>query len=116
MYEYEKIIKRYFSKERNIHLYGEVDEKYLHKVILAMKKFEAPDIVSVLENKVVAIEHFEFDSYINTKKGSNLKIQENKINKEFDEYVMSNIRNSKSILKRDSIMNNSSLDSYFKNF
>ncbi len=31
----------------------------------------------MFDNKIVALKHFEFDSYKNTRKDSNLKIQNN---------------------------------------
>ena len=52
-----------------------------------MGNYERPDILSIYDNKIVAIEHFEFDSYKNTRKGSNFKIQNNIIEQKMQKEI-----------------------------
>lgn len=72
MNELKRIAENFFYKEREIVLYGNMEQWDLNKMFENMVKHEAPDIVSVFDDRVVGIEHFQFDSFNNTKKGSEL--------------------------------------------
>ena len=68
------------------------------------------------DNKIVAIEHFEFDSYKNTRKGSDFKIQDNIIEQKMQKEINSNLKDKDEIMIHDQIENNSSLKQYYDNF
>ena len=80
-----------------------------------MKLYERPDIVSIYDNKIVAIVHFEFDSYRNNKKGSNYKIQENIIEQKMQTPIKSQLENKGQLIIHDQIENTSSLRRYYDN-
>ena len=77
MNELERIISKYLSKESDAITYSDFNQNEVNKLFQNMGIYERPDILSMYDNKIVAIEHFEFDSYKNTRKGSNFKIQDN---------------------------------------
>lgn len=88
MNELERIISKYFVKDDMTITYSDFNQDEVNKLFQNMRSYERPDILSIYDNKIVAIEHFEFDSYKNSRKGSNFKIQENiienKMQKEID--------------------------------
>ena len=77
MNELERIISKYLSKDGTGITYSNFNQEEVNKLFQNMQPYERPDILSIYDNKIVAIEHFEFDSYKNNKKGSNYKFQEN---------------------------------------
>ena len=116
MNELESIISKYFSKDNEAITYSNIDEIELNKMIQHMGGYERPDILSIYDNKIVAIEHFEFDSYKNTRKGSNYKIQDSIIDQKMQKKINSDLVVEKEIYLHDEIKNNSSLNQYYNNF
>jgi len=116
MKELDKIIEKYFSKDGDAIVYYSISQKEFTTMIQNMGRYERPDILSIYNNKIVGIEHFEFDSYKNTKKGSNYQIQdslmETKIKKEIEE----RLKKEKSIQVHGKIEGSSTLDNYYNNF
>lgn len=88
MRELQKIISKYFQKDGTGIVYYNISQKLFNKVIDPnnIMSYERPDILSVFDNKIVGIEHFEFDSYKSSnKRGSDFKIKDYIIEKKFDE-------------------------------
>ncbi len=62
------IMQKYLSKEGTAITYSDFDQQEVNKLFNYVGIYERPDILSIYDNKIVAIEHFEFDSYKNTRK------------------------------------------------
>lgn len=116
MNELKNIILKYFSKDNEAITYSNIDEIELNKMIQHMGGYERPDILSIYDNKIVAIEHFEFDSYKNTRKGSDYKIQDSIIEQKMQKKIDSDLAIEKEIYLHDEIKNNSDLKQYYSNF
>ena len=116
MNELKIIISKYFSKDNEAITYSNIDEIELNKMIQHMGGYERPDILSIYDNKIVAIEHFEFDSYKNTRKGSDYKIQDSIIEQKMQKKIDSDKKKKKEIYLHDEIKNNSDLKQYYSNF
>ena len=113
MNELKNIITKYFSKDNDAITYSKIDEVELNKMIQHMGGYERPDILSIYDDKIVAIEHFEFDSYKNTKKGSDFKIQDSIIEQKMKKRIDSELGVKKEIYLHDEIKNNSDLKQYY---
>ena len=116
MNELKNIISKYFSKDNEAITYSNIDEIELNKMIQHMGGYERPDILSIYDNKIVAIEYFEFDSYKNTRKGSDYKIQDSIIEQKMQKKIDSDLAIEKEIYLHDEIKNNSDLKQYYSNF
>ena len=116
MNELERIINRYLSEDETAITYSDFNQEEVNKLFQNMGIYERPDILSMYDNKVVAIEHFEFDSYKNTRKGSNFKIQDNTIEKRMQNKIDKDLKKGKEVWVHDEIKNTSSLQQYYSNF
>ena len=117
MSELEMIIQKYLSKEETAITYSDFDQQEVNKLFHYMGIYERPDILSIYDNKIVAIEHFEFDSYKNTrKKGSDFKIQESFIERKIQNKINSELKTKSEIIVHDEIKNTSNLQQYYDNF
>ena len=88
MSELERIVSKYFAEDDMVITYSDFNQDEVNKLFQNMRSYERLDILSIYDNKIGAIEHSEFDSYKNSRKGSSFKIQENiienKMQKEID--------------------------------
>lgn len=116
MNELEVITQKYLSKTTTADVYSNISEIEINKLFNNMKQYERPDILSIYDNKIVAIEHFEFDSYKNTSKGSNFKIQESFIERKMQNKINSELKIKSEIIVHDEIKNTSNLQQYYDNF
>ena len=116
MSELEMIIQKYLSKTTTVDIYSNISETEINKLFYNMKQYERPDILSIYDNKIVAIEHFEFDSYKNLRKGSNLKIQENFIENEMKNKINLELKTKDEVVVHDEIKNTTNLQQYYDNF
>ena len=117
MNELERILSKYFSKDGTGITYSDFNQEEVDKLFRNMKPYERPDILSIYDNKIVAIEHFEFDSYKNTrKKGSDFKIQESFIERKMQNKINSELKTKSEIIVHDEIKNTSNLQQYYDNF
>jgi len=116
MSELGNIVEKYFQKDTKGIVYYNLSQELFDKVIKNIGKYERPDILSIFDNKVVGIEHFEFDSFKNNKKGSNFKVQDFKIKKNFDETLKEELKQKESVIVHGKIEGESSAKNYFKNF
>lgn len=116
MNEFEIIINKYLSKDVTGITYSNFSQEEINKLFQNMIPYERPDILSIYDNKIVVIEHFEFDSYRNTTKGSNYKIQENIIEQKMQKVIKSQLTNKGEIILHDQIKNTGNLTQYYNNF
>lgn len=116
MNELQRIASRYLSKDNTAITYSDFQQDEVNKLFQNMGNYERPDILSIYDNKIVAIEHFEFDSYKNTRKGSNFKIQDNIIQQKMQKEINSKLKDKGEIMIHDQIENTSSLNQYYNNF
>ena len=116
MNELERIISKYFVKDDMAITYSDFNQDEVNKLFHNMRSYERPDILSIYDNKIVAIEHFEFDSYKNSRKGSNFKIQENIIENRMQKEIGLKLKDKGEVILYDHIENNGNLKQYYDNF
>lgn len=116
MNELERIISKYFVKDDMAITYSDFNQDEVNKLFQNMRSYERPDILSIYDNKIVAIEHFEFDSYKNSRKGSNFKIQENIIENRMQKEIGLKLKDKGEVILHDHIENNGNLKQYYDNF
>lgn len=116
MSELETIINKYFSKDDKAEVIYEMDQEEFTKMVNFMGTYEKPDILSIFDNKIIGIEHFEFDSYNNLKKGSDYQIKEKIIQRKMDKQIENDLISKKTMLINDKIENTSTLENYYNNF
>ena len=116
MNELERIVSKYFVEDDMAITYSDFNQDEVNKLFQNMRSYERPDILSIYDNKIVAIEHFEFDSYKNTSKGSNFKIQENIIENRMQKEIDLKLKDKGEVMLHDHIENNSNLKQYYDNF
>lgn len=119
MKELQAIVNKYFQKNSTGIVYYNIDQELFNKVINPnnIVCYERPDILSIFDNKIVGIEHFEFDSYKRTNKhGSDFKIKNYSIERKFDKKVKEVLKEENSLIVHDQIESTASLNNYFDNF
>ena len=80
---HENEIKEVFFDARD-----DINYKLSDIIINNCESFERPDIVSIADNTVYAIEHFEYDWYKNNKKGSAYQIEEAMVSKKLHKEIL----------------------------
>lgn len=116
MKELERIVEKFFSKESRAQVYYDLDQQLFCDVIKNARPYERPDILSIFKNKIVGIEHFEFDSFNRTSKGSEYRTKEFKIQKRFEEIMRDELKYKDFTSVHDKITGNSNMKNYFNNF
>ena len=110
-------LNEYLKENETADTYSEFTEEELKNLIFNMIPFEEPDILSIQEDKIIGIEHFEFDSYQNTNKhGSNYKFQDAEIERKMENEIKENLVKEKELVFHDEYKNSSSLKNYINNF
>lgn len=112
------------SKNPLINYYGETSRKYLElfsKRIQSMSisKFESPDIVIHNNEFLYFFEHFEFDSSENTRKGTELRNENARIERDFSRQVISELSvdpNKEIILKNEKYISKRKMEYYVENY
>ena len=114
----ERIIEKYFQKDDTAIVYYELDQDLFNKVIdpKNIGKYEKPDILSIFDNKIIGIEHFEFDSFKRNRKGSDFQIKHNVMENNFQKEINEKLKDSDSVTVHGHIESTCSLDNYFNNF
>lgn len=85
MNEAIETLKNYFSKESNIvHFY--CDDSFVTHFAEVLSdgvsgEYDVPDLYIKFENELWIIEHFEFDCYKSSRKGSSYKREQSRIDK-----------------------------------
>lgn len=116
MNELKRIISKYLLEDSVADTYSDFSQEEVNKLFKNMKSYECPDILSFYDNKIVAIEHFEFDSFKNTSGGSDYRIQEGRIEQKMNKSIETELEDKKEIWLHDTIKNTSSLEQYYNNF
>ena len=116
MNELEKIKKRFCVKNAMIilNIKNKVIIEKIKNLINKLQKYEKPDIIIEYEDKIIGIEHFEFDSSINNKKGSEFRIEESRINKSIADKI--DVFKNENHKNYNVISTNNSLNNYNNNF
>jgi len=113
-----RVIKKYFRQDHTVIVYYDLDQELFNKVvdINHIGMYEKPDILSIFDNKIVGIEHFEFDSFKKSGKGSDFRIKDGTLKRDLQKTM------HEELLKKDSttvcghIDSTCSLSNYFNNF
>ena len=63
MSEIEHLINKFCNTDMTIQVYYELIQDKFNKVFNGLRVYERPDILSVYDNIILGIEHFEFYSY-----------------------------------------------------
>lgn len=92
--------------------YKPIDEDLLNTIVASLIQFERPDIVSIVNCELYAIEHFEFDFYRNNKKGSTYKKEEETKERLFEQ----SIKNNEETEIIGQVESKASTDSFISNF
>ena len=118
MNELKRIVNTYFNKNTEASVYnnGVTDGVQINNIIQNMIQFEKPDIISEYDKKIIGIEHFEFDSYKNNKKGSDYKIKEYEIEKKFSAFMRRELPKRKNVSLTNILKSSSTLENYYTNF
>lgn|GEM_PF-1864013 len=115
----DEVRKFYEYAVNGIHFIFEGDRELLEKIVAVWKRikpFEQPDIILMLDDKVLAIEHFEFDASSSSRKGSLDKRKLAERNREFDKLIQNSDISSEPLVLTDSIDCLYSADNYIGNF
>lgn len=115
MNEAIETLKKYFSEESNtIHFHG--DNSFVTHFAEVLfegisREYEAPDLYIKYGNELWIIEHFEFDCFKSSRKGSTYKREQSRINK-----IEENIKPTKEgVVFHNTIDANSSYNDYVNN-
>lgn len=104
--EINTILSKYFPNEENtIRLENSKEEEKrfndCYRFFEGIISYDAPDMYNKIENDVLIVEHFEFDASIRSKKGSQYRQNESRVNSKFNHLLNSlkkgNINHSCSI-------------------
>ena len=63
MSELEHLANKFLNKDMTAQVYYELSQDKFNKVVNGLGIYEKPDILSIYDNTILGIEHFEFDSY-----------------------------------------------------
>ena len=117
MSELDILKQKYFKNGNCYSLYFTIKEEESFRIFDNLISFERPDILSILDDKIIAIEHFEFDCYANNKKGSAAKREEFRINKELNKKALLHLEQYEDYVENEKYHNKSgSLNNYHDNF
>jgi len=117
--EYRILKDDYLNKNNTIMTYTSEDdmENELSIFINNLKfNIERPDLYGKFKNRLIGLEHFEFDSYksLARKKGSDFRKKESQIEKEFDD--LAKLQMKESLYKNYNILNTANKENFLGNF
>lgn len=116
MDELERMHKKYININTEFILFCDVEKEKVEEAIQKVKPFERPDIISMVDDKIIAIEHFEFDCYNRTKKGSKYKREYFIMDKKLKGEMLEKLENNNEASVHGKIIENTSLSNYINNF
>ena len=117
MSELEHLINKFLSKDATAQVYYKLNQDKFNKVVNRLGIYEKPDILSIYDNVILGIEHFEFDSYNRSnKKGSDYKVKDYRVEKRFDEEIKDKLQSNDSVIVHDKITSTATINNYYKNF
>lgn len=115
MSEAIETLQKYLSKDSNtIHYHGDgMLVNHFADVLFngISHDYESPDMYIVYEDEIWIIEHFEFDCYKRTRKGSSCRVEHSRIDREMDRIIPT----EEGTTYHDAINANSSYENYIKN-
>lgn len=88
--------------------------KWLSDTLRNINVYDCPDMYSLVNNEVLIIEHFEFDSSNKNKKGSSARVEIARVKREFNK--KSDSFNGNILIQDDKIDTNNSAENYIENF
>jgi len=110
-----KILDSYIEECHSIETYTESEtEEQINEIYKNMVQLDKPDIYSYIDNNLIMIEHFEFDSSIKNRDGSDYRQKEGIINNKFKKELEK--RNGHGIEYHDSIPSTATKENYINNF
>ncbi len=117
--EYSILLKKYLKVNNTIMTYTSEDDMENDLSIFIKNidyNIERPDLYGRFKNKLIGLEHFEFDSYksLARKKGSDYKKKESQIKKEFDDLTKSHKKEN--FHKNYNISSTASKENFLDNF
>lgn len=119
MCEVKKVIEKFLSDEENsIRFEGNQKSSILNieNFLRVLNLYEKPDAYSIIDENVLIIEHFEFDSTFTNKKGSHNRKEQARIEREFEnKLVNQQLKSGKTYIYTDKIKVNSTSKNYIKN-
>ncbi len=119
MSEVSSIYQKYFNdKSYIINFYGNQENSIMNLIpfLQSINEFEAPDAFSVIDDKALIIEHFEFDSSYSGKKGSLSKSEKVNIERNFiKEVKKANLKIGETFKKCAILKTSRSVENYIKN-
>lgn len=92
-----------------------ITEQELDYVLHHLTPLNAPDMFSVLEDKIIIIEHFQFDASRATRKGMKGLCKENELKRRIDNYAAGNESSEWSLEKTDYEISFSDWQNNFEN-
>lgn len=109
----------YNYSDDSIHFLYKRDKVLLEKIVANMYRiepFEQPDMILSLENRILAIEHFEFDASSFGKKGSKDKRGLAERNRKFDRLINDSNISEVPVVTTNSVSCTYSAENYINNF
>jgi hypothetical protein len=114
---------RILNSNNLVNFFGKTSKEYLELFskrieTMSIASFDKPDIVIGDNEFTYFLEHFEFDSSLNTKKGTEMRIEEARVSRDFSNYVNDNLDGSSedTIIKRDTYTSDRAVSNYVSNF
>ena len=111
------------NENNSVTFFGNTSKFHLEKFsrlveISKFMQFERPDIVIESSGFVYFFECFEFDSSNNSKKGTEMRKEEAKVQREFDQHVQQTLKKEpdKTVFHKTTYQSDRSVDCYIDNF
>ena len=111
------------NENNSVTVFGETSKFHLERFSTLLEKsnpmqFERPDIVIESSEFIYFFEYFEFDSSNNTKKGTEMRKEEAKVNREFDKHVQETLKKEpdKTVFHKTTYQSDRSVDCFIDNF
>lgn len=111
----KEILYSYIKDYNVINAYSDdIIQDKLNSVIKNIVQYNRPDMYAIINDEVIMIEHFEFDSYKSNRKGSDYRRKEGNIKNEFNKLLKNHIDNR--IIYNNKIKSTATKDNYINNF
>lgn len=115
--ELQQITQRYFQRYYKAIVYYHFDQTLFEQITSSLTQYERPDMLSVLDDRIIGFEHFVFDSYdFKRSQGSDLLRKEHELHNKILQQANEELKSKNSVLITETIPGTSSLQNYIKNF
>lgn len=119
MKEVIRVTKEFFNENHGkIQIFESQEDsiRELFPFLEQMEDFDKPDAFSVIGNKALIIEHFEFDSTHSNSKGSSNRIEQARVEREFTEEInKKELQPGETFMRHDVLPVHHSIENYIKN-